>query len=138
MDEVSCSLTVFFEEPFWVGVFERTETGLLSVCKITFGAEPKSGEIYELILKSYGKLKFSPAVAAEKQRTGVNPKRMRRAISKQMKSGGIGTKAQQALKRQQEQGKLERKSANRGKKEEKRRADFELRRRKHKEKHRGR
>ena len=40
MDTVS-KLTVYFEEPFWVGVFERMENGKLSVCKVTFGAEPK-------------------------------------------------------------------------------------------------
>lgn len=34
-------LTVFFEKPFWVGVFERIENGKLSVSKVTFGAEPK-------------------------------------------------------------------------------------------------
>ena len=34
-------LTVFFEDPFWVGVFERIESGRLSVCKVTFGAEPR-------------------------------------------------------------------------------------------------
>ena len=32
------SLTVFFEDPFWVGVFERVDDGKLSVCKVTFGA----------------------------------------------------------------------------------------------------
>lgn len=34
-------LTVYFEDPFWVGVFERIDDGKLSVCKVTFGAEPK-------------------------------------------------------------------------------------------------
>ena len=38
---MKASLTVFFEEPFWVGVFERIEDGKLSVCKVTFGAEPE-------------------------------------------------------------------------------------------------
>ena len=33
MDKVSGKLTVFFEEPFWVGVFERVSDGKLSVCK---------------------------------------------------------------------------------------------------------
>ena len=37
---MKASLTVFFEDPFWVGVFERIEDGKLSVCKVTFGAEP--------------------------------------------------------------------------------------------------
>ena len=27
MDKVSGKLTVYFEEPFWVGVFERIEDG---------------------------------------------------------------------------------------------------------------
>ncbi len=29
MDKVSGRLTVFFEEPFWVGIFERTSEGKL-------------------------------------------------------------------------------------------------------------
>ena len=31
MDKASGKLTVYFEEPFWVGVFERIEDGKLSV-----------------------------------------------------------------------------------------------------------
>jgi len=53
MDKVSGKLTVFFEEPFWVGVFERVSDGKLSVCKVTFGAEPKDYEIYDFVLKNY-------------------------------------------------------------------------------------
>lgn len=34
--ETKGKLTVYFEEPFWVGVFERYEGGKLSVCKVTF------------------------------------------------------------------------------------------------------
>ena len=48
MDEESVKLTVFFEGPFWVGVFERVSEGKLTVCKVTFGAEPKDGEVWEL------------------------------------------------------------------------------------------
>ena len=44
MDSDLTRLTVFFEAPFWVGVFERFEGGTLSVCKITFGAEPKDDD----------------------------------------------------------------------------------------------
>ena len=33
MDKVIGRLTVFFEEPFWVGVFERIENGRLSVAR---------------------------------------------------------------------------------------------------------
>ncbi len=41
IDKVSGKLTVFFEGPFWVGVFERISDGKLSVCKVMFGAEPQ-------------------------------------------------------------------------------------------------
>ena len=41
MDKVNGKLTVYFEEPFWVGVFERIEEGKLFVAKGTFVAEPK-------------------------------------------------------------------------------------------------
>lgn len=61
MDKVN-KLTVFFEEPFWVGIFERIENGKLSVAKVTFGAEPKDCEVQEYIQKWYFSLKFSPVV----------------------------------------------------------------------------
>ena len=40
-------LTVFFEDPFWVGIFERVESGKLSVCRVVFGSEPKDYEVWE-------------------------------------------------------------------------------------------
>ena len=65
MDKIAGRLTVFFEEPFGIGVFERISEGKLSVCKITFGAEPKDYEIYDFVLKNYYRLKFSLAVATD-------------------------------------------------------------------------
>ena len=38
---MKASLTALVEAPFRIGVFERIEDGRLSVCKVTFGAEPK-------------------------------------------------------------------------------------------------
>ena len=77
MDKVSGRLTVFFEEPFWIGVFEHISEKKLSVCKVTFGAEPKDYEIYDFVLKNYYRLKFSPAVATDVKEAGRNPKRDR-------------------------------------------------------------
>ena len=53
MDKVNGKLTVYFEEPFWVGVFERIEDGKLFVAKVTFGAEPKDYEVQKYIQKYY-------------------------------------------------------------------------------------
>ncbi len=137
MDKVSGKLTVFFEEPFWVGVFERVSDGKLSVCKVTFGAEPKDYEIYEFVLKNYYRLRFSPAVATDVKEAGRNPKRIQREIRKQVQNTGIGTKSQQALKLQQEQLKTERKIVSREQREAEKERRFELRKIKRKEKHRG-
>lgn len=138
MDKVQCSLTVFFEEPFWIGVFERIEDGKLSVCKVTFGAEPKDYEIYDFILRHYDQLRFSPAVETAVRKAKKNQKRMRRDVKKQLEKNGIGTKSQQALKLQQEQFKTERKSKNRQQKEAEAERLFRLKQQKKKEKHRGR
>ena len=98
MDKASGKLTVYFEEPFWVGVFERIEDGKLSVAKVTFGAEPKDYEVQEYIQKYYFSLKFSPAVETVVKDIKRNPKRMQREAKKQTMETGIGTKSQQALK----------------------------------------
>ena len=36
MDKVTGRLTVFFEDPFWVGIFERIEGDRLSACRAAF------------------------------------------------------------------------------------------------------
>ena len=69
---------VFFEEPFWVGVFERIREGRVSVSKVTFGAEPKDYEVLAFLLENYDKLRFGPSVETVVKETGSNPKRMQR------------------------------------------------------------
>ena len=129
--------TVFFEEPFWIGVFERVENGKLSVCKVTFGAEPKDSEIWEFILKHYDELKFSLAVKVEVRHTADNPKRRQRNAAKQMKRNVIGTKSQQALQLQREQMKTERRQQSREQREAEKQRLFDLKQQKRKEKHKG-
>ena len=132
------TLTVFFENPFWVGVYERVDGDRYEVCKITFGAEPKDYEIYDFVLKNYYRLKFGPAVATDVKEAGRNPKRVQREVRKQIQNTGIGTKSQQALKLQKEQLKTERKTVSREQREAEKQRQFELKQQKKKEKHRGR
>ena len=137
MNETIRTLIVYFEDPFWVGVFERIEEGNLSVCKVTFGAEPKDYEVWEFVLRHYYELKFSPALKTEIKQTADNPKRRQRNVKKQLQNVGIGTKSQQALKLQQEQNKQQRKVQNRERNRAKAQRKFELKQQKKKEKHRG-
>ncbi len=138
MNKVFVTVNVIFQEPFWVAVFERIEAEKLSVCKVTFGAEPKDFEVQNLILQSYYKLRFSPSVTVAVKEPKQNPKRIMREVHKQMEHSGIGTKSQQALKLQLEQMKTERRTLSREQREAEKERQFEIRQQKKKEKHRGR
>lgn len=139
MERTSIHLTVCFEAPFWIGVYERTSGGRYEVCKITFGAEPKEYEVYGYLLQNWRQLRFSPSVRADEDADKpCNPKRLQREIRRQLRdSSGIGTKAQQALQLQWEQSKQERHTRSREQKEAEKQRRFELRQAKRKEKHRG-
>lgn len=139
MDTVSSKLTVMFEEPFWIGLYEREYGGRYEVCKITFGPEPKDYEVYAFLLDNMQRLVFSPPIAVEKTKEKrINPKRMQRQISRQLASyEGIGTKAQQALKLQHEEGKQARKKRTKEEKDAEAERRFEQRQQKRKDKHNG-
>lgn len=138
MEEVGISLNVLFEEPFWVGVFSRIYNGKLSVCKVTFGAEPKDYDVYAFVLNHYSQLCFSPALPTAIRQGRLNPKRMQREVHRQIQTSGVGTKAQQALQAQHEQNKLQRVQRSREHKELEKQRQFALKQQKRKEKHRGR
>ena len=134
---VESKLTIYFEEPFWVGVFEELDGDKLSVCRMVFGAEPTDAEIYDFILKHYYHLRFSAPVKAEFKQKADNPKRRQRNARKQLENTGIGTKSHQALQKQYEENKAERKIKTREQREAEKQRQFELKQQKRKEKHRG-
>ncbi|KUJ24841.1 hypothetical protein AR437_12700 [Christensenella hongkongensis] len=139
MNKAAVKLTVLFEEPFWIGIYERTANGKLEACKITFGAEPKDYEVHTFFLENWNCLPMSPPVdagtMAEKR---LNPKRMQRAVHRELSQAEVGTKSQQALKKQQEENKLRRKTVSREQREAEKELRFSMRQQKKKEKHRGR
>lgn len=138
MDKVSMTLKVFFENPFWIGVFERIEDGHMSVSKIIFGNEPKDYEIYEFILKKYRQLQFSPHIQTTSPKIHVNPKQQMRKVKRESKNVSLGTKSQQALKLQHEQRKIVLTQKAKEQKKARAKQQFELKQQKKKRKHRGR
>lgn len=139
MNTITAKLTVYFEEPFWVGVYERMEHGKLEACRVVFGVEPKDYEVFEYFLQNWAALRFSPPVPAEAlPEHRLNPKRAQRSVQRELSRSGVGTKAQQALKLQQEAGKQKRKEARKQRTEEEKERQFLLRQQRKKEKHRGR
>lgn len=138
MDKVVIKLTVYFADPFWVGVAERIAGGHLSAAKITFGAEPKDYEIIGFVQRHFYELRFSQSVPTERREAKKNPKTAQRDAKRQMQQVGIGTKSQQALKLQHEAKRLEGRKKNREEKQAKAERLFLLKQQKRKEKHRGR
>lgn len=137
MNDISVKLTVFFENPFWVGVFEHVENNFLVVSKVTFGAEPKGYEVLNYIIKHYYSLVFSPAVHTKIKKNKTNPKKAQRDVRKHMQVSGIGTKSQLALKSQHEQNKKESKVRRREEKEADELKRFLLKQYKKRKKHKG-
>ncbi len=138
MDTVVSRLTVYFEDPFWVGVYEREWGGKFEVCKVVFGAQPKDYEVYQHLLKNWHLLNFSSPTSLQQNRVRtVNPKRMQRLVSRQLECSGAGTKAQQALQLQREQNKQQKNALSRHQKELESARRFALRQQKRKEKHKG-
>ena len=138
METAKAKLTVLFDPPFWVGVFERESGGRYEACRVVFGAEPRDFEVYAYILDHYDRLDFSPALQTE---TGVerelSPKRAQRLARRQTQLAGIGTKAQQALQLQREQNTTQRRTLSREAREAEEARRYQLRQEKRKEKHRG-
>jgi hypothetical protein len=134
---MNIKLTVLFEAPFWVGIFERTYEKY-EVSRVVFGSEPKDFEIYALIIQEFGSLKFSKplSVEVETQRK-ISPKKLQRIVKKEVKETGLGTKAQNALKLERELLKQERKILSNAEKEALEKFKFEKNQEKKKEKKKG-
>lgn len=130
--------SVYFENPFWVGIYERQDDEGYSVARVVFGSEPTEAVLYEFILKNYKQFKFSRANVNEKvDSKQKNYKRAQREARQAMRIEGVGTKAQEALKLALAENKRERREHSRV--ERKQEADelFRLRQQKKQEKHRG-
>ena len=127
MKKISGKLTVFFENPFWVGIFENIENNNLSVCKVTFGSEPKEYEIYDFINEM--KSNFNEKVK--------NPKRRQREIKKEIQSKKFLKKSEEILKLQYEENKKKRKVKTKQEKEFEKQRKFLLKQEKKKQKHKG-
>lgn len=139
MKEVRARFTVFFEDPFWVGIYERTEERTYEAAKITFGPEPKDYEVYAYLREHWPDLCFSPLLEAEESPIRrQSHQRMKRTAERELRASGAGTKAQQALKLRHEQEKAARRVAARRRSEAEKERRFACRQVRKKEKHRGR
>jgi hypothetical protein len=137
----SITLTIFFEDPFWVGVVERQAEGRLQAARHLFGSEPAPAEILEFVLRQMFRLIERSSTAIEVEQIApraVNPKRAAREASRALAQRGSSTQSQAALRLQLEQNKQIRKQHSKAEREAE--ADYkrQIKLEKAKARHRGR
>ena len=139
MADVSVTLTVLFDEPFWVGLYERETDGRYEVARVVFGAEPKDYEVQAWLLANAYTLRFSPSLESVKRISNerINPKRRQREAAKAAAKAAPSTKAQQAIAEMREQGKAAARKKSAAERRETASRKRALRSEKRKEKNRG-
>jgi len=58
---VSIQFTIFFEEPFWVGLIEESSGDVVRVGRHVFGAEPSNPEIVDFVLHRLSSVELHPS-----------------------------------------------------------------------------
>ncbi|AEV83188.1 hypothetical protein ACWT_2168 [Actinoplanes sp. SE50] len=106
------TFTLYFDNPFWVAVLEIPDAGLVRATRHVFGSEPTDAELYQFLLRFGGTL-LSRAEANPPAPATDRPRRKPRlAVT------GLGTAAQQAVKKELEQRKQESSLRSRTQREE--------------------
>lgn len=133
-------LTIYHDGQYWIGVVEQIIDGKIRAIKHTFGAEPQDEEVLQFVNHHMLRL-FSQTNAAVKAPRLItrktNPKRLAREAAREVKSVGISTYAQQAIKAEFEQRKQIKKKLYKEQKELKKELKWQLKRQKAKAKKRG-
>jgi Protein of unknown function (DUF2992) len=132
-------LTVFYEQPFWVGVLERNDERGYSVSRVVFGSEPRDREVWEQLLMNLRELKFSAPLpdAPVSAPSTKNPKRLQREARAALDRPPLSTKAEDALRVALEQRKKASKKESRAQKESREERQFLLKQEKRKKKKKG-
>ena len=137
-------VSLLFEDPFWVIIFERYYGGTYSVARVVVGSsEPSEGQLSELVnLIDSNILKFTEPTREDKSPiiAKINFKRkLREAKKLQMPEGAknVFTQSQAHIKQQQIDIKVERKHQKRLDSEIDAKKKFLLKQKKKKKKHNG-
>jgi hypothetical protein len=129
--------TVFFEDPFWVGVLESEDEGVLSVARHVFGAEPSNAELLAFMLGRFTEMRRSKSSVGEGTRVrATKRKRARRDVARDA-TRPPSTKAQAALSAARSEIKVERAASSREERLAEAERRFELRSEKRKKKRSG-
>lgn len=138
---MTTKLTVLFEDPFWIGLFEKYEDGKLRVARVVFGSEPTDLEVYRFILEKGDRVRYGDPTPADKKLfrdiRDISPKRLQKMAAKELKNRNRLNKSFEVVRLDMEKNKTERKRESRKEREAEEKRKFEIRQARKKEKHRG-
>ncbi|MBX3086451.1 MAG: YjdF family protein [Anaerolineae bacterium] len=113
-------LTILFDAPYWIGLVELEDEGVLYAARHIFGAEPSDQEVYEFVLREVTQLLASLTTGISLDMAPQRPlnfKRMQRETKRAILNAEITSKAHEAMRVQLEQHKQERQIISREERE---------------------
>ena len=137
-------VSIVYDEPFWIALSESFYEGTYSVAREVIGtSEPTTSDIVMFFENlDWQRLHYTvPTVEERQKKYKVSFKKQQKLAQKTMKSSNykyVYSKAQEELKKQQEQDHKMKKALARHQREEDRERKFEIRQAKKKQKHKGR
>jgi hypothetical protein len=137
------NITILFDPPFWVALFEKIENDKYSVAKAIIGAsEPTEVEIANFLNNlDLDELQYTMPIAtakAHKEKISFKKRqKLTREATSESKVKHVYSKSQALLKEQFEANKIEQKTLSKLQKEEIEQRKFDLKQIKKKEKHKG-
>ncbi len=136
---MSVCLQVFFEDPFWVGLFSTTDDSSSRFCRVVFGKEPTDADLFAYLQRNFYQLKFVESESVVMHPYGfVNPKRRQRQISRELHDSIGFKKSYEIIKQSLTQStKKVKRVERRNIKENHSEYVMQLKREKRREKHRG-
>ncbi len=138
------NITITFDDPFWIALFECRQGKTYSVAKEVIGtSEPRNSDIVLFFNQlDYARLSYStPTAEKQKEMKKVSFKKQQRIIRKSTGNEPfkyVFSKAHIELKKMMDEKKEVRKTISKEKKEEMKQFKFDLKQQKRKEKHKGR
>jgi len=135
-------LTIYYDGQFYIGLIEIVSENKLKACRYIFGKEPKDQEVLDFVNRKLLRVIESNQQIGipicQKSQKKINPKRIQRKVSKELKQCSVSSKAQEAIKAEYEQRKKAKSAKNKQLREEKRTYIRNCKVQKAKNKHKGR
>jgi hypothetical protein len=96
---VTSVFTVFFEDPFWVGILEENYNGINYMGKHIFGAEPSNSELLLFYIYEFDKIDKIKVSEVEIETKKIGFKKSLNKSRKAQAKIGIGTKSQDLFRK---------------------------------------